>query len=261
MFPQNGSNGSKFIHSLESWFTLQCSRPLRIFRAGKLEETQLITIEDCKAFCDAPASHVEELACRECLPLVQAFARAHEMVRRNAHPIHEETAMMTMQAREMFPPRSGNAHPLRSYPVNSPHAMARLVVLALLADGQLDERELDVLNRRGALEALGISREDFVQVLYDFCADVARLSESAAGYRLSPSVLAALFDEIDDPRAKERVMNLIVAVVSSDGRYTEGEQKLFLGALHSWGGSLRKGRPRDGFALRRHSLPPEAFYG
>ena len=38
----------------------------------------MITIEDCKAFCDAPASQVEELACRECLPLVQAFARALE---------------------------------------------------------------------------------------------------------------------------------------------------------------------------------------
>jgi hypothetical protein len=221
----------------------------------------LITIEDCKAFCDAPASHVEELACRECLPLVQAFARAHEMTLRNARPVRKETAMMTMQARDMFPPRSGKTYPLRPYPANSPRAMARLVVLALLADGQLDERELATLERRGAFAALGISREDFVQVLYDFCADVARLSESAGGYRLSPALLSALFDEVSDPRAKERVMNLIIAVVSSDGRYTEGEQKLFLGALHAWGGSLRKGRPRDGFALRRHSLPPEAFFG
>lgn len=169
--------------------------------------------------------------------------------------------MMTMQARDMFPPRSGKTYPLRPYPANSPRAMARLVVLALLADGQLDERELAALERRGAFAALGISREDFVQVLYDFCADVARLSESAGGYRLSPALLSALFEEVSDPRAKERVMNLIVAVVSSDGRYTEGEQKLFLGALHAWGGSLRRGRPRDGFALRRHSLPPEAFYG
>ena len=169
--------------------------------------------------------------------------------------------MMTMQARDMFPPRSGKTYPLRPYPANSPRAMARLVVLALLADGQLDERELAALERRGAFAALGISREDFVQVLYDFCADVARLSESAGGYRLSPALLSALFEEVSDPRAKERVMNLIVAVVSSDGRYTEGEQKLFLGALHAWGGSLRRARPRDGFALRRHSLPPEAFYG
>lgn len=169
--------------------------------------------------------------------------------------------MMTMQAHETFPPRSGKAHPLRAYPANSPRAMARLVVLALLADGQLDEREMDTLNRRGAFAALGIDRDDFVQVLYDFCADVARLSESAGGYRLSPTLLSALLAEVDDPGAKERVMNLIVAVVSSDGCYTDGEEKLLLGALHAWGGSLRKGRRRDGFALRRQTLPPEAFYG
>jgi tellurite resistance protein len=139
--------------------------------------------------------------------------------------------------------------------------MARLVVLAILADGQLDERELATLERRGAYAALGISREDFVQVLYDFCADVARLSVTPGGYRLSPTLLAALFDEVDDPGAKERVMNLLVAVFSSDGRFTDSEEKLFLGALHAWGGALRRGRPRDGFALRRHGLPPDAFYG
>ena len=122
----------------------------------------MITIEDCKAFCDAPASHVEELACRECLPLVQDFARAHEMTRRNSRPVRKETAMMTMQARDMFPPRSGKTYPLRPYPANSPRAMARLVVLALLADGQLDERELAALERRGAFAALGISREDLL---------------------------------------------------------------------------------------------------
>ena len=52
------------------------------------------------------------------------------------------------------------------YPPTGPRAMARLVVRALLADGQRDERELAALERRGAFAALGISREDFVQVLF-----------------------------------------------------------------------------------------------
>lgn len=219
----------------------------------------MITIEDCKAFCDVPSSQVEELACRECLTLVQACARAQALANRNPHPVEKETTMMTMQAREMFPPRQGKAHPLRPYPANSPRAMARLVVLALLADGQLDERELNVLERRGAFAALGISREDFVQVLYDFCADVAKLSATAGGYQLSPALLSALFSEVSDPRAKERVLNLIVAVVSSDGRFSDGEEKLFLNAVEAWGMDGR--RTDTGYAHRRHTLPPEAFYG
>jgi uncharacterized tellurite resistance protein B-like protein len=166
--------------------------------------------------------------------------------------------MMTMQATKMSPPRTGKAHPLRAYPANSPRAMARLIVLALLADGRLDECELEVLNRRGAFVTLGISREGFVKVLYDFCADVAKLSEGGGGYRLSPAVLSALLAEVNDPWAKKRVLNLIVAVVSSDGRLTEGEQELFLTAADAWG--VGGGRLREGFAYRRHSLPPDAYY-
>lgn len=39
----------------------------------------MITIKDCEAFCDADANWVNELACRDCLTMVQAYARAHEM--------------------------------------------------------------------------------------------------------------------------------------------------------------------------------------
>lgn len=221
----------------------------------------MITLEDCQAFCDAPTSQVDALACRECLTQVQAYARAHALAQHQSTEAPKETSMMTMQAREMFPPRSSKTHTLRSYPANSQRAMARLVVLALLADGQLDERELATLERRGAYAALGIAREDFIQVLYDFSADVARLAETAGGYRLSPALINGLLAEVDDPAAKERVMNLIVAVISSDGHFADGEEVLFLNALRAWGGSLRKARPRDGFARRRHSLPPEAYYG
>lgn len=44
----------------------------------------MITIEDCKAFCDAPSSHAEELSCHECVTMVEAYARAHDMALRVA---------------------------------------------------------------------------------------------------------------------------------------------------------------------------------
>ena len=221
----------------------------------------MITIEDCKAFCDAPSNQVEEFARRESLPMVHACARAHELTAHNSPTTPKESAMMSMQARDMFPPRQGKTYPLRSYPTNSPRAMARLAVLALLADGQLDECELKTLERRGAFATLGISRQDFVEVLYDFCADVARLSENSRGYRLSPPLLKALFAEVDDRAAKERLLKLIASIISSDGHFSDGEEKLFLGALHAWGGSLRKERPQGGFALRRRTMTMEHVAG
>ena len=217
----------------------------------------MITIEDCQALCGLPDNEVEALARREGLDPVQACARAQQLSAQ-ATPTPKETTMMTMQARDLFPPRTEGAWPLRAYPADSPRALARLLVLALLADGQLDERELATLERRGAFAALGISREDFMQVLYDFCADVARLTEAGGGYRLTPRLLSALFAEVNDPRAKERLLNLIVAVVSSDGRFSEGEERLFLGALDAWhaaGPQATGGRPRS-----PAGLPPEAYY-
>ncbi|MRR50102.1 MAG: hypothetical protein EG825_04175 [Rhodocyclaceae bacterium] len=38
----------------------------------------MITVKDCEAFCDADPDWVRELACRECLSMVQAYARAQE---------------------------------------------------------------------------------------------------------------------------------------------------------------------------------------
>lgn len=38
----------------------------------------MITIKDFEAFCDADPGLVDELACRECLTMTEAYARAHE---------------------------------------------------------------------------------------------------------------------------------------------------------------------------------------
>ncbi|MBL8487004.1 MAG: hypothetical protein JNK22_07965, partial [Rhodocyclaceae bacterium] len=101
--------------------------------------------------------------------------------------------MMTAQAREMRPARAHPHFPLRAYPPDSPRAMARLVALAMLADGRLEERELAALDRRGVLTALGITRADFNQVLFDLCQDLAALPDRRGAYFLSATVLDGLF--------------------------------------------------------------------
>jgi hypothetical protein len=61
----------------------------------------MITVKDCEAFCDADPNWVHELACRECLTMVLAYARAHEtMVRANGvmMPAHHSHAAETSSA-------------------------------------------------------------------------------------------------------------------------------------------------------------------
>lgn len=143
--------------------------------------------------------------------------------------------MMTLQARESFRPAFGGRHPLRSYAVDSPRAKARLIILALLADGRLDKRELEALERRGVFATLGIAREDFAEVMYDFCADVAvRLTAGTDGYRLTPAMLSGLLSEVSDRQAREQLLQLIFAVISSDGRLSDAEEDLFWSAVETW---------------------------
>jgi hypothetical protein len=151
--------------------------------------------------------------------------------------------MMTLQARETLKPYIGNHHPLRAYPVNSPRAKARLIVLALLADGRLDEREMTALNRRGAFATLGISREDFVQVMQDFCSDVAGLLPVSSGsFQLTPETLAGLFGEVEDPECRQNLKRMIVSVISCDGHLSDAEDNLFRISMECWKPAIGKGQ-------------------
>ena len=46
----------------------------------------MITIQDCEAFCDANPGWVRELARRESLGMVQAYAEAHKVMTGAAAP-------------------------------------------------------------------------------------------------------------------------------------------------------------------------------
>jgi hypothetical protein len=158
--------------------------------------------------------------------------------------------MMTMQASETRAPYTNDNQPLRAYPSDSPRAKARLIVLALLADGRLDAAELDGLTRRDTFDALGIAREDFFEVLYDFCADVANLPNGSGSYLISPVALEEMFAEIRSPAERMTLLRLIFDVIRSDGHLADSEVRLFWNAIDTW--SLRADETRR--ALRSAKL-------
>ena len=142
--------------------------------------------------------------------------------------------MMTMQARESFSPIKHPGRPLRAYPIDSPRAKARLIVLALFADGRVDALELSSLARRGVFAELGITGDDFFQVLYDFCADAAGLPEGRGNYLMSPALLDTLFAEVGSTGERQKLVRLIFDVIRSDGHLADGEARLFWKALDTW---------------------------
>jgi len=126
---------------------------------------------------------------------------------------------------------------MRSYPTNSPQAAARIVALTMLADGHLAKSELDVLERQGAHDQLGLDRETLQSVLHAFCEDLlhsAHLTWSDA-CRIDPRTLAQLMAEVDDPALRLKVLQLCLKVVQADDHVAEGETIVLGAAVEHWG--------------------------
>jgi len=130
------------------------------------------------------------------------------------------------------PAQANNAPLLRPYPPASPQAEARLVILALLADDCLDSQELDYLARRQAFEALGLSRQDFFQVFYELCTDLAHGPDR--NLQISPAQLEELLAGIQEPCRREVLLGLIFDAIRNDGRLAEGEAAFFWRTLDAW---------------------------
>lgn len=143
--------------------------------------------------------------------------------------------MMRLQADESFSPTFNHRHPLRAYALNSPRAQARLVVLALLADGRVDEREVDALHRRNIFGDLGISRSTFIEVLSEFCSDVAgQLPVSEGGYQLTHKALGGMLDEISDRTVRDKLLRHMLALINCDGHLSDVERGLIRNTLEHW---------------------------
>lgn len=142
--------------------------------------------------------------------------------------------MMTMQAREMCAPYTNQNQVLRAYAANSPRAKARLVVLAMLADGRLDDAELESLGENGTFAELGIAREDFFEVLYDFCTDMENLPKGSNNYLLSPIVLDQLLGEINCSTERQMLLRQIFDMIRCDGHLADSEADLFWHAVDTW---------------------------
>lgn len=142
--------------------------------------------------------------------------------------------MMSMQAHEICTPYKNDNQVLRAYAENSPRAKARLLALSMLVDGHLDDAELANLSKEGTLAKLGVSREVFNEVLFDFCNEVRSLPSDSSSYLLTPAVLGQLFGEVICAAERKELLRLIFDMIRSDGHLADSECELFWHAIDLW---------------------------
>ncbi|HBY64031.1 MAG TPA: hypothetical protein DEH78_29770 [Solibacterales bacterium] len=126
---------------------------------------------------------------------------------------------------------------MRTYPDNSPQAAARIVALAMLADGNLCKAEVDELERLGFHAQLGLPPDALHVIVHDLCEDLLSAAHLTWGdaCRVDPRTLAGLLCEVDDPRLRLKVLRLCVAVVEADGHVADGESIVLVTAVEHWG--------------------------
>jgi hypothetical protein len=126
---------------------------------------------------------------------------------------------------------------MRSYPRDSPEAAARIVALALIADGHLSTTEIEALDCGGAREQLGISPDTLRAVVHTVCEDLLAASSGdwTAACTLDAQALETILDEIGDPVLRLRVLHACLAAVAADGHVFKGESAIIRAALVRWG--------------------------
>ena len=142
--------------------------------------------------------------------------------------------MMTRQARSMYPDAMPPSFHFRPYPANSLQARARVVAIALLVDGETDDHELAYLNDPAWLKALDIDRTVFIEVLHDFCEDLAKITPSGIGYPLRDNELLAMLNEVSQPALQSRLKEVTRHLIECDGKVSRQEAQLWRKIISSW---------------------------
>jgi len=149
----------------------------------------------------------------------------------------EATRMKFLQGMEAVIHTHFRTPNMRSYSTDSPEAAARIVALTLVSDGHVSKQEMDVLDRIGAYDALGIDETGMRAVLRDLCEDLlqARQADWADACQIEPRTLQLLMAEVSDPFLRMGVLRLCVAVAEADGHIADGESIVLVNAVAQWG--------------------------
>ena len=126
---------------------------------------------------------------------------------------------------------------MRNYPIDSQESMARVVIMALMADGAIDPSELKLFERPEIIARMGFDQACLDRVTQEFCQD---LEVSAANFRssdlgLDPQTIDLLLADIRSPALQANLLRAMLDIVYADGHLTGGEALVIAQAMNRWG--------------------------
>lgn len=124
---------------------------------------------------------------------------------------------------------------MRTYPANSSDALARIMSVAIFADGVPDPRELALAQSASIRAQLGYDTTQFQRVMAEFCADLAQLRQQDDEIiTVTPRQISELLGEITDPAKQKAACRSVFDVIRADRRAHAAETGLLREMVKHW---------------------------
>lgn len=123
---------------------------------------------------------------------------------------------------------------MKSYPINSPEAQARILTLCLIADSDIDPSELDELNLSLVYEALNISPQGFMEVFRTYLEDIASEAGKGRINLLDPERINTMLAEVSGRSERINTLATALRICKSDHALNDAEIALFRHIMNEW---------------------------
>ena len=135
---------------------------------------------------------------------------------------------------------------MRAYPTDSPQAAARIVALAMLADGHVCHREMQTLQALHAAQRLQLTPEQLQAVLQGLAQDLlaSAYPQWGSACQMDGHSLDALLAEVSDPALRSTTLALCQQVAMADAHWSPAEERLVARLAQHWqlpGAGVRAG--------------------
>jgi uncharacterized tellurite resistance protein B-like protein len=123
---------------------------------------------------------------------------------------------------------------MQTYPANSPEAAARVLAMAMLADGQYSMTEIRALDRQQVPARLGLTPEAFKAVVDGFCQDLLLTGAGNWTGTVDATTRQQLMGEITERDLQDMILQQCEALMLADGHLADSEVDLLDALGAAW---------------------------
>ena len=128
---------------------------------------------------------------------------------------------------------------MKNYPTNSPEALARILAMFMITDGEMEAREIESMESLNVYEIIGLSRKRFIEVLAMYCDYVSDEAENDGTiHLLSPQRVNEVLDVITDRSKRLLCCAIALDICKADSAISDPEMLLLRHMMQHWQLSL-----------------------